>query len=44
MGTKKLELIAKGKLKKDVFINEMKEYTKEIVAEIKASDKKIQAR
>ncbi|MFP3125517.1 DNA topoisomerase III [Ectobacillus funiculus] len=36
----KLELIAKGKLKKDVFINEMKEYTKEIVAEIKASDKK----
>ncbi len=36
----KLELIAKGKLKKDVFINEMKEYTKEIVAEIKASGKK----
>ncbi|WP_100403492.1 DNA topoisomerase III [Bacillus sp. FJAT-42315] len=36
----KLELIAKGKLKKDVFINEMKEHTKEIVAEIKASDKK----
>lgn len=36
----KLELIAKGKLKKDAFINEMKEYTKEIVAEIKASDKK----
>lgn len=36
----KLELIAKGQLKKDVFINEMKEYTKEIVAEIKASDKK----
>ncbi len=35
----KLELIAKGKLKKDVFINEMKEHTKEIVAEIKASDK-----
>lgn len=37
---KKLELIEKGKLKKDVFINEMKEHTKEIVAEIKASDKK----
>ncbi|MDV6039295.1 DNA topoisomerase III [Bacillus sp. SM-B1] len=36
----KLELIAKGKLKKDVFINEMKQHTKEIVAEIKASDKK----
>jgi DNA topoisomerase III len=36
----KLELIAKGKLKKDVFINEMKEHTKKIVAEIKASDRK----
>lgn len=36
----KLELIAKGKLKKDVFINEMKDYTKEIVSEIKTSDKK----
>ncbi|NRD78111.1 DNA topoisomerase III [Bacillus sp. BRMEA1] len=36
----KLELIAKGKLKKDVFINEMKKHTKEIVTEIKASDKK----
>ena len=36
----KLELIAKGKLKKDAFINEMKQHTKEIVAEIKASDKK----
>lgn len=36
----KLELIAKGKLKKDVFINEMKEHTKEIVAEIKGSSKK----
>lgn len=36
----KLELIAKGKLKKDVFINEMKTHTKEIVSEIKASDKK----
>lgn len=36
----KLELIAKGQLKKDVFINEMKEYTKEIVSEIKSSDAK----
>ncbi len=36
----KLELIAKGKLNKDVFINEMKEHTKEIVSEIKGSDKK----
>lgn len=36
----KLELIAKGKLKKDVFINEMKQHTKEIVSEIKGSDKK----
>lgn len=36
----KLELIAKGKLKKDIFINEMKQHTKQIVAEIKASDKK----
>ncbi|MGE6377302.1 DNA topoisomerase III [Peribacillus muralis] len=36
----KLELIAKGKLKKDVFINEMKDYTKEIVRAIKTSDKK----
>ncbi|WP_110928253.1 DNA topoisomerase III [Bacillus massiliglaciei] len=36
----KLELIAKGRLKKDVFINEMKKHTKEIVAEIKASSKK----
>ncbi|MDP1394849.1 DNA topoisomerase III [Lysinibacillus capsici] len=36
----KLELIAKGKLKKDVFISEMKNYTKEIVTEIKGSDKK----
>ncbi|MFT8319854.1 MAG: DNA topoisomerase III [Bacillus sp. (in: firmicutes)] len=36
----KLELIAKGKLNKNVFINEMKEHTKEIVAGIKASDKK----
>ncbi len=36
----KLELIAKGKLKKEVFINEMKQHTKDIVAEIKASNKK----
>ncbi|MCT1539463.1 MULTISPECIES: DNA topoisomerase III [Lysinibacillus] len=36
----KLELIAKGKLKKGVFISEMKNYTKEIVTEIKGSDKK----
>ncbi|KMY28997.1 DNA topoisomerase III [Lysinibacillus xylanilyticus] len=36
----KLELISKGKLKKDAFINEMKQHTQEIVAEIKANDKK----
>ncbi|OCS83405.1 DNA topoisomerase III [Caryophanon tenue] len=36
----KLELIANGKLKKDVFINEMKQHTKDIVADIKNSDKK----
>lgn len=36
----KLELIAKGQLKKEVFINEMKQHTKKIVADIKASDKK----
>ncbi|WP_274309022.1 DNA topoisomerase III [Solibacillus daqui] len=36
----KLELIAKGKLKKDVFINEMKQHTKTVVANIKNSDKK----
>ncbi|PET17006.1 DNA topoisomerase III [Bacillus thuringiensis] len=36
----KLEAIAKGKLKKKVFISEMKNYTKEIVSEIKSSDKK----
>ncbi|MEH7115403.1 DNA topoisomerase III [Neobacillus niacini] len=36
----KLEQIAQGKLKKDVFISEMKKYTREIVAEIKASNKK----
>jgi DNA topoisomerase III len=36
----KLDQIANGKLKKDFFISEMKKYTKEIVAEIKTSDKK----
>lgn len=36
----KLDQIANGKLKKEVFISEMKKYTKEIVAEIKASNKK----
>ena len=36
----KLEAIANGKLKKEVFISEMKNYTKEIVSEIKASNKK----
>lgn len=36
----KLDQIAHGKLKKEVFIGEMKNYTKEIVAEIKASSKK----
>ncbi|MBK3495476.1 DNA topoisomerase III [Viridibacillus sp. YIM B01967] len=36
----KLEQIATGKLKKEVFINEMKQHTKAIVVEIKSSDKK----
>ena len=36
----KLEQIASGKLKKEVFINEMKQHTQKIVAEIKSSDKK----
>lgn len=36
----KLEAIANGKLKKEVFISEMKKYTKEIVSEIKSSNKK----
>jgi DNA topoisomerase III len=36
----KLDHIAHGKLNKDVFISEMKKYTKEIVAEIKGSNKK----
>lgn len=35
-----LEAIASGKKKKDVFINEMKQYTKKIVQEIKSSDAK----
>ena len=37
---RKLEQIAAGKLNKDVFINEMKAYTKEIVSEIKTSEGK----
>ncbi|WP_397536954.1 DNA topoisomerase III [Rummeliibacillus pycnus] len=36
----KLELIAKGKLKKETFIDEMKQHTKDIVTDIKNSDKK----
>lgn len=36
----KLDQIAHGKLKKEVFISQMKKYTKEIVADIKASNKK----
>lgn len=36
----KLELIAKGKLKKDTFIQEIKTYTEEIIRNIKASEKK----
>lgn len=36
----KLELIAKGKLKKEAFISEMKAHTKSIVTDIKNSDKK----
>ncbi|MER1959391.1 MAG: DNA topoisomerase III [Solibacillus sp.] len=36
----KLELIAKGKLKKDAFINEMKQHTKSVVQDIKNSEKK----
>lgn len=35
----KLELISKGKLDKDKFINEMKEYSKSVVREIKNSEK-----
>ncbi|TLS54065.1 DNA topoisomerase III [Paenibacillus antri] len=36
---RKLERIAKGQLKKDVFISEIKQYTKTVVSEIKGSDK-----
>ena len=35
---KKLNDISSGKLKKDVFVNEMKNYTKDIVKDIKNSD------
>jgi DNA topoisomerase III len=35
---KKLNDISSGKLKKDVFVNEMKDYTKDIVRDIKNSD------
>lgn len=34
----KLDLIAKGKLKKETFINEMKDYAREVVGEIKKSE------
>lgn len=37
---RKLEEIAKGKRKKEVFIQEMKDYTRSIVSEIKKSDAK----
>ena len=37
---KKLNEISGGKLKKDVFVNEMKNYTKDIVKDIKSSDAK----
>ena len=36
---RKLERIAKGQLRRDVFIGEMKQYTRSIVSEIKASAK-----
>ncbi|MGO4886850.1 DNA topoisomerase III [Anaerobacillus sp. MEB173] len=36
----KLELISKGNLNKKMFINEMKDYAKTVVQEIKQSDKK----
>lgn len=36
----KLENIAEGNLKKEVFIEEMKQHTKKIISEIKNSDKK----
>lgn len=41
---RKLEQIAAGKLKKDVFINEMKAYTKEIVSEIQDERRQVQTR
>lgn len=34
----KLDLIAKGKLKKETFINQMKDYAREVVTEIKKSE------
>ncbi|SHH69701.1 DNA topoisomerase III [Clostridium grantii] len=37
---KKLELISKGSLNKNTFVNEMKEYSKSVVKEIKSSDSK----
>lgn len=36
----KLEQIAKGRLKKNAFISDIKQYTKEVVSEIKTSDSK----
>ncbi|WP_449536565.1 DNA topoisomerase III [Ferdinandcohnia sp. Marseille-Q9671] len=36
----KLEQIAKGRLKKSAFISDIKQYTKEVVTEIKTSDSK----
>ncbi|WP_274363141.1 DNA topoisomerase III [Paenibacillus thermotolerans] len=36
---RKLERIAKGELKKELFITEIKQYTKTIVSDIKSSDK-----
>ncbi|WP_199615087.1 DNA topoisomerase III [Paenibacillus alkalitolerans] len=36
---RKLERIAKGQLKKDLFIAEIKQYTRTVVSEIKGSDK-----
>ncbi|MGL5346548.1 MAG: DNA topoisomerase III [Peptostreptococcaceae bacterium] len=36
----KLQDISKGKLNKNIFINDMKDYSKDIVKEIKASDSK----
>ncbi|THE13654.1 DNA topoisomerase III [Bacillus timonensis] len=36
----KLEQIAKGRLKKNAFISDIKQYTKEVVSDIKSSDSK----